>query len=108
MGILYQRSQSVAFVMGYDNIDSPDDFIYVANLKTSDIAVLNGPSAVIWEILEKPTSSESLIAEIKDIYMVPQETVAPSIINFLEEMKNRGLIQVNDVSQDSSTLLSAE
>lgn len=104
MGILYQRSQSVAFVLGYDNVDSPDDATYVANLQTSDIAILNGPSAVIWEILEKPTSSESLIAEIKDIYMVSRETVAPSIINFLEEMKNRGLIIVNDVSKDSLAL----
>ena len=98
MSTLYQRAASVAFVMGYENMDTPDDATYVANLKTSDIAVLNGPSAVIWEILEKPTSSESLITEMKDIYGVPHEIVAPSILSFLKDMENRGLIEIIDVS----------
>lgn len=93
MTTVYRRSPHIAYIMGYEDSVSSDDASYVANLKTSDIAVLKGPSAVIWEILEQPANSEAIISEIRDIYGVPQETVAPSILSFLDELLRQDLIQ---------------
>lgn len=95
MSIVYMRAPHTAFVMGFESDASPDDASYIANLKTSEIVVLKGPSAVIWEILEQPTGSESLISEIKDIYGVSRETVAPSVLAFLQELREQGLIQLD-------------
>lgn len=92
MSSLYQRANHTAFMMGFDDKNPDKDASYIAHLLTSEIAVLRGPSAVIWEILEEPTSSEDIIAEMTDIYGVPRETVAASVLSFLESLEQQGLI----------------
>lgn len=92
MSSLYRRAPHTAFVMGYDN-STTDDACYVANLLTSEIAVLNGPSAVIWEILEEPCTSETIIAEVTEIYGISRDTVAPSVLGFLETLTDQGLLK---------------
>lgn len=98
MGAVYSRCPHTAFVMGFESEDATDDASYVANLLTSNIAVLNGPSAVIWEILEKPTTSEDIILEITEIYGVSKETVAASVLDFLYDLKAQGLVEVSENS----------
>lgn len=92
MSFLYQRAPHTAFVMGPDGDDAASAASYVANLLTSEIAVLNGPSTLIWEILETPSASEAIISQITEIYGVPRETVAPSILGFLDSLVSRGLV----------------
>lgn len=96
MSALYRRTPHAAYVLGFEHDVIADDASYVANLLTSEIAVLNGPSAVIWEILEGPTTSEDIIAEVTDIYGVPRETVAVSVLSFLDSLEQQGLIQAED------------
>ncbi|WP_326503522.1 PqqD family peptide modification chaperone [Rothia nasimurium] len=102
MSIEYRRAPHTAFIMGVDSTVSPDDASYVANLKTSEIAVLQGPSAVIWEILETPINSEDLIAEITDIYQVSHDTVAASVIGFLSSLEAQGLVEVKESAGQES------
>ncbi|WP_237198679.1 PqqD family protein [Rothia nasimurium] len=92
MSTLYRRAPHVAFVLSFEHDAIADNASYVANLNTSEIAVLNGPSAVIWEILEEATTTEAIIAEITDIYGVPRETVAESVFSFLDSLEQQGLI----------------
>ena len=100
MSALYQRTPHAAYVLGFEHDVIADDASYVANLLTSEIAVLNGPSAVIWEILEEPTTSEDIIAEVTDIYGVTRETVAVSVLSFLDSLEQQGMIQVEDRSDE--------
>lgn len=92
--IVYQRAGHVAYIMGFENNDALDDETYVAHLLTSEIAVLKGPSAVIWETLEEPQTAERIIAEIQQIYGVPQETVAESVLSFLDSLVHKELLTV--------------
>ena len=92
MSVIYQRSPHTAFVMGIDHEGVENDISYVANLLTSEIAVLQGPSAVIWDILESPSATEAIFDEITNLYGVPQETVAESVLTFLDSLKEQGLV----------------
>lgn len=86
------RSPHTAFIMGFESPDSTDDASYLANLLTSEIAVLKGPSTVIWEILEHPTSTEEIITEVTDVYGLPREAVAESVLAFLYSLLSQGLL----------------
>lgn len=92
MSSLYQRAPHTAFVEGADGDGAASAASYVANLLTSEIAVLNGPSTLIWEILETPSTSEAIISEITEMYGVSRETVAPSVLGFLDSLVGRGLV----------------
>lgn len=87
------RSPHTAFVLASDYAPGGEDSFYVANLLTSELAILQGPSAVIWEILEEPTSTHALISEITEIYGVTREVVSTSVLAFLDSMEAQGLIQ---------------
>lgn len=89
---VYQRVEHVAYIMGFESNDVSDDETYVANLRTSEIAVLKGPSAVIWEALDEPQTADGIIAEIQQIYDVPLETVTESVLNFLDSLVQKGLL----------------
>lgn len=90
--VVYKRPEHIAYVMGFESNDALDDETYVAHLLTSEIAVLKGPSAVIWETLERPQTAEEIIAELQQIYDVPRETVAESVLNFLDSLVQKGLL----------------
>ncbi|MFW0182954.1 PqqD family protein [Rothia sp. CCM 9417] len=90
----YSRANHIGFIMGFESGQSADDETYVANLLTSEISVLRGPSALIWEILDSPRSSEEIIADIQDIYGVPRETVADSVLNFLDSLVRQNLLEL--------------
>ncbi len=79
--------------MGFECSEPYDDASYLANLLTSEIAVLKGPSTVIWEILDQPASTEEIITEISDVYGLPREAVAESVLVFLDSLLNQGLLQ---------------
>lgn len=86
------RSPHTAFIIGFERPEPHDDTSYLANLLTSEIAVLKGPSTVIWEILDQPASTEEIVTEISDIYGLPRETIAESVLVFLDSLLNQGLL----------------
>lgn len=89
--IVYKRAEHVGYVVGYESKDISDDETYVANLLTSKIAVLQGPSALIWDLLKEPQTAEGIISEIKEIYGVQGETVEEGVLNFLKSLVEQGL-----------------
>lgn len=102
------RSPHTAFVLASDYAPGGEDSFYVANLLTSELAILQGPSAVIWEILEEPTSTHALISEITEIYGVTREVVSASVLAFLDSMEVQGLIQRLETSEASPEDLDPE
>lgn len=102
------RSPHTAFVLASDYAPGGEDSFYVANLLTSELAILQGPSAVIWEILEEPTSTHALISEITEIYGVTREVVSASVLAFLDSMEAQGLIQRVAASESSPEAVDTE
>ena len=102
------RSPHTAFVLASDYVTGSEDSFYVANLLTSELAILQGPSAVIWEILEEATSTHALISEITEIYGVTREVVSGSVLAFLDSMEAQGLIQRVETGETSSETLGSE
>lgn len=94
--IVYARAEHVGYIMGFETNDAEDDETYVANLLTSEISVLQGPSAVIWEVLEEPQTAEGVISEIQQIYDVPRETVTESVLSFLDSLTRQGLLTATE------------
>lgn len=97
MEIYYSRNDSCAYVVQSDITAIPltqeDSFsIYVANLKTSEILVINGAGNVIWEFLQTPITQASLIKKISSYFEVNIDTVEEATLQFVKSLIDQGII----------------
>lgn len=92
---LYSRAEHTAFVYETDLDDSQEgsDKLYLANLLTSELLVLEGSGAVIWEVLEKPLKLNEIIHTIAEIYGIAEEIVSPPTIDFINKLWEQKMLQ---------------
>ena len=55
-------------------------------------ALLTGPGADVWELLEDGITQEELVAELAERYHVDRERVATDIVPLLDQLAERGMV----------------
>lgn len=93
--IVYSRSPYSAFVYNEEFEEKVGDssITYVANLLTSEIIVLEGTGAIIWEMLDQPMREHQLLEKIAMAYQQTPETVKEPTHSFLELLTSHGLLE---------------
>ncbi|MFW0155770.1 PqqD family protein [Rothia sp. P6271] len=89
----YTHSPSCAFVLNHE-VETHQEFyaVYLADLRTSEIMILEGSSAAIWVLLEDPMTLEELSNEISDIYQVSVEDVKDEVASFIHSFAAKGYL----------------
>ncbi|MFW0110132.1 PqqD family protein [Rothia sp. P13129] len=92
----YTHSSSCAFVLNHE-VETHQEFyaVYLADLRTSEIMILEGSSAAIWVLLEAPMTLEELINEISEIYQVPVEDIKDEVTDFIQSFVSKGYLKEN-------------
>ncbi|MFW0179581.1 PqqD family protein [Rothia sp. P7208] len=92
----YTHSPSCAFVLNHE-VETHQEFyaVYLADLRTSEIMILEGSSAAIWVLLEGPMTLEELMNEISEIYQVPVEDIKDEVTDFIQSFVSRGYLKEN-------------
>ncbi|MFW0185194.1 PqqD family protein [Rothia sp. CCM 9418] len=92
----YTHSPSCAFVLNHE-VETHQDFyaVYLADLRTSEIMILEGSSAAIWILLEEPMTLEELMKDMSEIYQVPVEDIKDEVASFIQSFVSRGYLKEN-------------
>ena len=92
---LYSRAEHTAFVYETDLDDSQEgsDKLYLANLLTSELLVLEGSGPVIWDLLDEPKTANTLMTQVAKTFEVSVETVEAPVLSFLSSLENQGFVQ---------------
>lgn len=95
IGPLYSRAEHTAFVYETDLDDSQEgsDKLYLANLLTSELLVLEGSGPVIWDLLDEPKTADTLMTQVAETFEVSVETVEAPVLSFLSSLENQGFVQ---------------
>lgn len=93
---LYSRAEHTAFVYetDLDHIQEGSDKLYLANLLTSELLVLEGSGPVIWDLLDEPKTANTLMTEVAETFGVSVETVRSPVLSFLSSLENQGFVQL--------------
>ena len=93
--LLYSRAEHTAFVYDTDLNDSQEssDKLYLANLLTSELLVLEGSGPVIWDLLDEPKTTNTLMTQVAETFEVSVETVEAPVLSFLSSLENQGFVQ---------------
>ena len=75
----------------YSEIDSE---AVILDVNSGTYFGLNEVSNRIWQLLQTPTDSEQLIAQILEEYEVAPEEVRKDVQSLLDDMLNAGLVEV--------------
>ena len=75
----------------YSEIDSE---AVILDVDSGTYFGLNEVSNRIWQLLQTPTDSEQLIAQILEEYEVAPEEVREDVQSLLNDMSNAGLVEV--------------
>lgn len=91
---LISRAQATAWHIEENGQES---VTYVANLTTSEISALTGPSESIWLELETPLGLDELVGVLADFYGEAPETIAPDVEAFVQQLQEMQLLTVDPV-----------
>lgn len=91
---LISRAQATAWHIEENGQES---VTYVANLTTSEISVLTGPSESIWLELETPLGLDELVGVLASLYGQAPETIAPDVEAFVQQLQEMQLLTVDPV-----------
>jgi hypothetical protein len=69
------------------------DDILLAPIGRDDFDHLSGTAAVMWGMLETPSSFEELVNTLAQIYAVPAEEIAPDVKALVSDLIQRGAVQ---------------
>ncbi len=61
-----------------------------------NVHVLSPSGAAVWEWLEDPTTTETLIAELSEAYGVPADVLADDVMGLLTDFRSMGLLAQAD------------
>lgn len=75
----------------YSEIDSE---AVILDVNSGTYFGLNEVSNRIWQLLQTPTSSDSLVEQILEEYDAPPEEVEKDVRSLLNDMSNAGLVEV--------------
>ncbi|WP_255521871.1 PqqD family protein [Rothia sp. ZJ932] len=95
--MLYSRHRASAFTLRSD-VESTENFetdcLYIANLETSVISIIDGVGIAIWNLLEEPIEDIDLIAAVAQIFGETSEVVAEGTLTFLEHLQESGFVEI--------------
>lgn len=92
---LFARSVHTAFVEDAEIKENEEECekIYLAHLLTSQLFVLDGSGAIIWEFFEEPKTITRLVQEISEIFDVSERTVRESVEDFVQTLAAQGFLE---------------
>ena len=67
--------------------------VLVAPAGRDDFDQLSGTAAVVWRILEAPSSLADLVANLSEMYSVPTESIASEVGALVTDLTRRGAIE---------------
>jgi len=79
------RKEEIAFA-------DMDGEIVMMNLEKGNYYNLGKTGSVVWNMLEKPISVETLIQDLLEKYYVTRQQCEEEVLFFLNELKKEGLI----------------
>ena len=87
-GEVWRRKDDVAFV------DSGPERSAVLDLDRLDQPpyILNGSSAVIWQLVDGRRDRDAIVAAVAEFYEVEPMTVEQAVAEFLADLEGRGLV----------------
>lgn len=92
MTVYYRRSPDSAFLLGEEAPDGDPEFVYVADLRSSEIYNFGGSAAIIWCVIDKPKTLETIVAEVAEAFDEQPDTVAGGVRIFLDDLVTRELL----------------
>jgi len=72
------------------------DEALLARAGYDEIALLNGPAAVAWELLSEPQGFSELVTLLADVYGVAPESISDDVLRLVAELKERGWLLRDD------------
>jgi len=75
-----------------------DGEVVMLSIQRGEYFGLDKIGSRIWELIENPRSIEEIKAILLEEYEVDEETCLIDLIEFLEDLQNKGLIIVNQVA----------
>ncbi|MDO4916749.1 MAG: PqqD family protein [Rothia sp. (in: high G+C Gram-positive bacteria)] len=96
---LYSREPHTAFVreeqiLDLDNqVESPTQKVFLANLKNAELLTLDGTGATIWDLLDNPISKGQLLEYLSEIFQEDLGVIEKPVIEFLDYLTNKGFIR---------------
>lgn len=90
----YSHARHTAFVFAseVEDLEQESNRVYVANLFTSQVLVLETSGAVIWEVLKEPHSLAELVQTIAEIFDQSEEIVRDSVLDFVTSLQEQGFL----------------
>jgi hypothetical protein len=78
-----------------DLLASPlGDEIVMMNVQTGDYLSLNKVATDIWQFLEQPISIQDICKKLLEKYNIEEMTCQEHTINFVQELEDKGLVEV--------------
>lgn len=93
MAVYYKHSEHTAFLLGEEAPDGDSEFVYVADLRSSEIYSFGGSAAVIWCVIDQTRTLDYIVAEVAQAFEETPETVAGSVRSFLDDLVTRDLLE---------------
>lgn len=69
------------------------DDILLAPAGRDDFDHLSGTAAVLWNLLDTPSTLEVLVASLSELYSVPAESIASDVGAMVADLTRRGAIR---------------
>jgi hypothetical protein len=76
--------------------DTTDHEVIVLDVETGTFLQLNRTAAAIWSLIETPLRLSDLCASIERSFDADRETARRDTVEFLADMRRRGLVEISD------------
>lgn len=76
-----------------------EDQLVVLQTANGEYAGLAGTAVRIWQLIERPTTLGEVIDALAAEYDVPRSECAPDIVECLEGLRRKGLVEATDPAQ---------
>jgi hypothetical protein len=73
-----------------------DEGTLLAHPESAAFEELSSSGAVIWELLEEPSTTDQLIGRVANLYGTPAETVAHGVTTLLASLMDQGFLVGSD------------
>jgi 16S rRNA G966 N2-methylase RsmD len=68
--------------------------VFILNRKNSQLHTFNGSGALLWEALQRESSSEVLADTLTEKYAIDRETAGKDVIEFIDRLRKVHLIEI--------------
>jgi hypothetical protein len=92
-------SDSSIVVAARDQVSCPlGDDIVILDLKAGLYFSLDNVGAMIWQLIQQPTTVQDIRTAVLDTFDVAQEECEQDILSLLQELAGRSLIEIRDAA----------